>query len=557
MTKGLIEANKGILKRIFSDEFWFVVPQYQRPYVWQEDNIQELIEDLYYAFENKENSEYFLGALVLKRTKEKEFKEYEILDGQQRLTTLCMMIAVLRDLMSKPKYKWTLSEMIYQEENDLLKVPARSRLKYNTRDKVKDFMRDFVIPNGSTRRKELGNCMESSNISVANMSKAIITMHNIFAKREDLEAFTIFLLNNVLFIYVSTDNTEDAFRLFAILNDRGMPLSNADILKSINIGEVPSDELDEYSKNWEYLEEKYNKGFDRFLSFSRTILLKNKPNSNLLDEYENNIYKKGILKKGKNTIDFFIELDEVYDEIINLQSKELSNEFKNLVTIMKIGLHSDEWIPALLSYYLKFRCFELDKFIQRLEYKFVGDLITNVTPSKRRENLNNIIKEIDKVDKENIEDLFNNKQLFNIDKNVFRNAINGDVYGKKYTKYLLLKIEYLMSDNMVHLSNYQEISIEHVLPQHPLKKSHWRRDFTEAQRKSWTNRISNLVLISNKKNVRLGNLDFKKKKEEYLKHRMDVFNSSKVFLDKNSKWDEATLKNRQSTLINMLVNNAF
>ena len=67
--------------------------------------------------------------------------------------------------------------------------------------------------------------------------------------------------------------------------------------------------------------------------------------------------------------------------------------------------------------------------------------------------------------------------------------------------------------------------------------------------------ISNLVLISNNKNVKLGNLDFKKKKEEYLKNRMDVFNSSKVFLDKNSKWDESTLKSRQITLINMLVNN--
>ena len=66
MTNGLIEANKGILKKIFSEEFWFIVPEYQRPYVWQEENIQELIDDLYYAFENKQNSEYFLGALVLK-----------------------------------------------------------------------------------------------------------------------------------------------------------------------------------------------------------------------------------------------------------------------------------------------------------------------------------------------------------------------------------------------------------------------------------------------------------------------------------------------------------
>ena len=155
MTAGLIEANKGILKKIFSEEFWFVIPQYQRPYVWQEDNIQELIDDLYYAFENKGSSEYFLGALVLKRTKEKEFREYEILDGQQRLTTLTMMIAVLRDLMTKPKYKWTLSEMIYQEDNELLKVPARSRLKFNTRDKVKDFMNEFILLPKGTKKEEL------------------------------------------------------------------------------------------------------------------------------------------------------------------------------------------------------------------------------------------------------------------------------------------------------------------------------------------------------------------------------------------------------------------
>lgn len=557
MTKGLIEANKGILKKIFSEEFWFIVPQYQRPYVWQEENIQELIDDLYYAFENKQNSEYFLGALVLKRTTEKEFREYEILDGQQRLTTLCMMMAVIRDLIKKPQYKYTLSQMIYQEENELLKVPSRNRIKYNTRDKVKDFVKDYIIANGSTRKRDLVNYHEDTNISVSNMAKAISTMHTIFENKENLEAFAVFLLNNVLFIYVSTDNTEDAFRLFTILNDRGIPLSNADILKSINIGEISEEDLDEYSKHWEYLEEKYHKGFDRFLSFVRTILLKNKPSSNLLDEYEKNIYQKNILKKGKNTIDFLIELDGIYDKIIDLNDENLSNEYKNLVTIMKLGLHSDEWIPTVLSYFLKFEYYNLDEFIKKLEYKFIGDLMSNVSPSKRRENLNNIIKTIEIVSKENIDILFENRELFDIDKNIFRKNINGDIYGKKYTKYLLLKMEYLMNDNSVYLSNYKEISIEHVLPQNPLKKSHWRRDFTEEQRKLWTNKLSNLVLISNKKNVKLANLDFKKKKEEYLKNRMDVFNSSKIFLDKSSKWDETNLRNRQNIMVNMLINNKY
>ncbi|MDU2201084.1 MAG: DUF262 domain-containing HNH endonuclease family protein [Terrisporobacter othiniensis] len=557
MTKGLIEANKGILKKIFSEEFWFIVPQYQRLYVWQEENIQELIDDLYYAFENKQNSEYFLGALVLKRTTEKEFREYEILDGQQRLTTLCMMMAVIRDLIKKPQYKYTLSQMIYQEENELLKVPSRNRIKYNTRDKVKDFVKDYIIANGSTRKRDLVNYHEDTNISVSNMAKAISTMHTIFDNKENLEAFAVFLLNNVLFIYVSTDNTEDAFRLFTILNDRGIPLSNADILKSINIGEIGEEDLDEYSKHWEYLEEKYHKGFDRFLSFVRTILLKNKPSSNLLDEYEKNIYQKNILKKGKNTIDFLIELDGIYDKIIDLNDENLSNEYKNLVTIMKLGLHSDEWIPTVLSYFLKFEYYNLDEFIKKLEYKFIGDLMSNVSPSKRRENLNNIIKTIEIVSKENIDILFENRELFDIDKNIFRKNINGDIYGKKYTKYLLLKMEYLMNDNSVYLSNYKEISIEHVLPQNPLKKSHWRRDFTEEQRKLWTNKLSNLVLISNKKNVKLANLDFKKKKEEYLKNRMDVFNSSKIFLDKSSKWDETNLRNRQNIMVNMLINNKY
>ena len=557
MTKGLIEANKGILKKIFSEEFWFIVPQYQRPYVWQEENIQELIDDLYYAFENKQNSEYFLGALVLKRTTEKEFREYEILDGQQRLTTLCMMMAVIRDLIKKPQYKYTLSQMIYQEENELLKVPSRNRIKYNTRDKVKDFVKDYIIANGSTRKRDLVNYHEDTNISVSNMAKAISTMHTIFDNKENLEAFAVFLLNNVLFIYVSTDNTEDAFRLFTILNDRGIPLSNADILKSINIGEIGEEDLDEYSKHWEYLEEKYHKGFDRFLSFVRTILLKNKPSSNLLDEYEKNIYQKNILKKGKNTIDFLIELDGIYDKIIDLNDENLSNEYKNLVTIMKLGLHSDEWIPTVLSYFLKFEYYNLDEFIKKLEYKFIGDLMSNVSPSKRRENLNNIIKTIEIVSKENMDILFENRELFDIDKNIFRKNINGDIYGKKYTKYLLLKMEYLMNDNSVYLSNYKEISIEHVLPQNPLKKSHWRRDFTDEQRKLWTNKLSNLVLISNKKNVKLANLDFKKKKEEYLKNRMDVFNSSKIFLDKSSKWDETNLRNRQNIMVNMLINNKY
>lgn len=99
MEKGQIVSDKVKLMDIFSKEFWFVIPEYQRSYVWENDNIMELVDYLVFAYENKPDNEYFLGSLVLKKVKNKEYPEYEVLDGQQRLTTFFIMMAVLRDLV--------------------------------------------------------------------------------------------------------------------------------------------------------------------------------------------------------------------------------------------------------------------------------------------------------------------------------------------------------------------------------------------------------------------------------------------------------------------------
>ena len=108
MTQGKIDANKVIFQKIFSEDFWFVIPEYQRSYVWQTDNISELVEDLYFAFQNKPDSDYFLGSLVLKSVKGSSYPEYEVLDGQQRLTTFLIMMAVLRDLIPDERAKNTI-----------------------------------------------------------------------------------------------------------------------------------------------------------------------------------------------------------------------------------------------------------------------------------------------------------------------------------------------------------------------------------------------------------------------------------------------------------------
>lgn len=114
-----------------------------------------------------------------------------------------------------------------------------------------------------------------------------------------------------------------------------------------------------------------------------------------------------------------------------------------------------------------------------------------------------------------------------------------------------------MSDNTVHLSSFNCISVEHVLPQNPKNDSEWNKIFTKDERAKWTNKLGNLVLISKRKNSSLGNCDFKEKKEKYLKSRIDAFNGSKVFIESNDKWTVDVLQDRQAKNIKMLVDNKY
>ena len=165
--------------------------------------------------------------------------------------------------------------------------------------------------------------------------------------------------------------------------------------------------------------------------------------------------------------------------------------------------------------------------------------------------MNNILKSIEVSS--STEYLFENNSLFNVNNDELLRNLSGDVYGKRFARYILLKYEYTITDNTVHLSNYKYISVEHVLPQNPNESSEWMRVFNPDDRTEWTNKLANLVLISKKKNSKLSNLDFIEKKQRYLSSRIDIFKGSKIFMDTNDKWDLDLLKKRQSEMLDSLI----
>jgi uncharacterized protein with ParB-like and HNH nuclease domain len=557
-----IKSEKILVKDIFST-MWFRIPEYQRPYIWSKDEVNELLDDLTFAQKEKPEQEYFLGSFVFQSKKAnpfggQEFDENDLLDGQQRMTTLLLLFACIRDLAKDKEAKEDCQNCIYQKGSTYRKVPERNRLVFAIRDEVQNFVDEFVKPEGGTDcQDELEkNVFSQDDKSLQNMAQAILEIHRFFkdpercASPEDLLQF---LLNKVLLIYVATQDLDDAFRLFTILNDRGVPLRNSDILKSLNLGALEKDsDKTKYAKLWEEAESELGDDFDRFLNYLRTILVKDKARLNLLQEFEQKIYdpkekekatgqkKPALLKKGKDTFQLIERYLKHYVTLLgenNYDDTGSSFQFDNLVKVMLTGLPSTDWIPPLLHYFDRFKYVRLLDFLALLDNKFSADWIAQYSPTDRIENMNQVIKAVEKA---KAPDDVLNDPCFKIDTEEFVRIVDATVYGRRFTRYLLLKLDFLYQDQ-AHRMSFETLSVEHILPQTPADGSRWKQDFSDDYRDQWTDRLGNLVLISTKKNSSQGRLDYIDKKAKYFIKSINTCPNSLRVLQ-NVQWTPAELE---------------
>lgn len=412
-----IASDKITIKDVFAEDMWFSIPDYQRPYVWGEDQISSLLDDVAHSALNTPDSQYFLGSLVLhtepKQNGNTNYQENSVLDGQQRLTTLYLLQAVVRDLATDSRLKSTCAKAIFQEGNPYDGIPERLRIEFAIRKEVEEFINTYIKPEGGTLKKEelLKLVNNSKNVSVRNMANAILIIAKWFTIEENLniDIFFPYLRQYVILVYVSSSELEDAYRLFTVLNDRGIKLRNSDILKAQNLKEVSTEAKQaEYAKYWEELEGELEEDFDLFLSYIRTILVKEKARHNLLKEFDDNIYhpKKynyttkrqekapALLKRGDDTFDIIKKYKTHFDIIFSGNNHHINNNwaFDNLVKVMQDTALSDIWVPPLLVYRENFGEDMIFNFLTLLDNKFSGDWIARETPTTRIEGMNTIIK---------------------------------------------------------------------------------------------------------------------------------------------------------------------
>ena len=573
-----IEAKEAKAGELFSEQFIFEVPIYQRPLSWAREHFEQLITDIMDAM-NSQEEQYFLGSIVLNERKE---RRYEVIDGQQRLTALTILLAIIRDLIRDEDRKREIHSYIYQEERPLKGIPAIMRVV--PWEDLQRLFQDYIYTVGKTR--ELLEDFMNGRIKYADkqdpvyhLYEAVSVFYEKLSDMDDrqLEELSKYLLNNVYFVYIKTTSRSSAFRLFNVLNTRGLPLSTIDILKSVNLEAIDEDHLrKKYAYKWRELEEDIGREeLDNLIAYVRMIKVKRKARLSMYDEYER-MFKAGLLKKGMEFFEYIYNMAEIYrdkilDPQINAKNSELKNRYIAIVDVMKRYLPFSDWIPPVMAFHHKFRDEDaLSLFLLKLEKKVFIEWLAGFSVTERITSMARILRLIEKSNSS--EDVINNMFVHEEeeprkgkkgrvidfhDRKLVEEILIGKLddpqlytlHGGKLAKYVLLRMDIELWNLESVLPKYQGmVTVEHILPRNPPPDSEWIKKFSEEERRIWTDKLGNLVLLSGRKNSKAGTRDFKKKKETYFRRKCTPFRITQEIMDYDD-WNVDVLENRHHILM--------
>ncbi|AUS35734.1 DUF262 domain-containing protein (plasmid) [Rhodococcus qingshengii] len=511
----LIDAGEVQLGKLFTAEYDFVIPDYQRPYAWGKDETLQLLDDLQSSLDRDTDEPYFLGSVVL--VKEKGVATAEVIDGQQRLTTLTIVFSVLRDLAVNSSLRADIQKFVEEPEVVWDNRPAQPRLKLRDRDAK--FFRENIQTDGA-----IAALMSLSDNHVKTDAQKSIrdnaeALHEALAEWTEDERKRLFVMmaSRTFLVVVSTPDLNSAYRIFSVMNARGLPLTPPDIFKSQAVGAISESDRGNYADLWEDLEEELGRvEFGNLFLYLRTIVSQARAERGLLVEFPKQVLNDYLPANGKAFIDNLLDPYALADQRLINQDFDGGGLWDDVNAWLKrlVQLDNDDWRPAAL-WALKNHKDDpafLNSFLQKLERIAASFLLRRVYTTPRVARYLELLKQLDAGDGLGAKAFL----LSDEEKKQTRERISGEIYlVKQVRKYVLLRLDSIIADDPGASYTHKIITVEHVLPQTPKVDSQWLDDFTEDQRAYWTHRLGNLLLLNRTKNSQAQNFDFALKKSKY------------------------------------------
>lgn len=546
-----IQGKEWPLAKIFSNDFVFNVPNYQRPYLWTTEQAGELLSDSLEALGNSTGSvddlnPYFLGSTVLIKG---ENPEAHIVDGQQRLVTLTILLSAIRTFLPQ-KEADSITAMLYEKENPILGTPNRYRLKIRPRD-VEVFQKYIQDEDGLSKIEDLSNESSDSIKNIYHNARLFLGRLESLTQEECIRLVQ-FMAKRCFMVVVSTPDPNSAYRVFSILNDRGLDLSYTDILKAELIGEIGRHDEEKYTKKWEDIEEQLGRdSFKDLFAHIRMIYTKSKLRGTVLQE----IRDHAPIKHPKTFIDEILQpMGEAFDQIKNAsyESTTRADTINRLLTYLK-RIDNFDWQPPAILYLMRNgnNPQEIERFFQDLERLASGMMIIRADVNYRLERYGRLLTAI-----EDGKDLYADDsplQLTTVEQITAFAILDGGIYDfVKIRLPVLLRLDEALSGGEASY-DYPIITVEHVLPQSPSQGSKWLEWWPEEQTRSkYLHRLGNLALLSRRKNSQAQNFEFERKKNEYFCHGGVSRYALTTQVLNEKEWTPQVVEARQKLLIDTL-----
>lgn len=514
-----LTAKEQRLAEIFSDEYVFSIPGYQRPYAWGQDQAQELLDDLLGALASaptqlNEAAPYFLGSIVL--IKEVASPEATVVDGQQRLTTLTLLLSAIRATVGNVDVQNDITSCIYEKGSLVKGTQPRYRLLLRERDR--DFFRQYVQhENGLHELAKLNAVLPDAQARLR--ANAEVFMLGL-AKRQQAELVRLvqFIITRCYIVTVATPDLDSAYRIFGVLNSRGLDLSATDILKAEIIGGIEPTLRDAFTKKWEDKEEDLGRDeFGDLFSHIRMVYRRAKPQGTLLKEFKEHVVSA---KQPRIFVDeVLLPMAQAFCELRDADySSQRHAEHVNEYLRWLNRLEFKDWVPPALVFFVRNRqqpeaVLGFFRDLERLAYSM---LARKAGVNERIERFSALTGAIESG--ADLSGAASPLQLSLEEQYQTYEALSGPLYethSPRALALLLLRLDDLMSDGS---ASYQHdvVSVEHVMPQQPAPNSQWAIWVPyKATHQYWVHRLGNLALLSRKKNSSASNRDFDWKKSAY------------------------------------------
>ncbi|MGL2845079.1 DUF262 domain-containing protein [Helicobacter pylori] len=573
-----IESNDSHLRGILKDELYYQIPIYQRPYQWTEENCEKLLDDLFSSYEYYKESDYFCGSLVLiaiGTDSATNATTYDVVDGQQRLSTFILLAKVLATLYNNEVSNNKTSKDFLEKSLGDTDGEKRKRLTFNTiglnaKDDFQgalDFFDDLDASKGKNSKSN--DPSKGKN----NYLKNAICLKDYLEKKEieNINDFIKWLYFKVVFIKTTCPNISMALRIFSVLNARGLPLHAIDIFKGELLKKLTEEkEQEELAIRWEDLRQKcLDNGFAMETLFSQYLIYfyaktsREKMEKRLVTWFENlNKPPLEYLKGIENFYNAYGEMLEMQDRHAHLLSYLASDFWRVILCTSILHHYSPQDIEALKELLVKF---------------YYQNWVARTKQSQIEQTCCNMIKAL--KEKKSMEHILSiartNLALYSVMQHFKENLGDSHVYEKQptknpYLKPILILVEYFISDDDCPkcIQMDRKLHIERILPQNPDPSSQWVKDFSEEERELYTHSLANLTLLGGKKNSQASNLDFKEKKEIYMGNAVKlgkdkrgrekpykVMTCYKMTIDiahKYTEWTPKSLETRKEELIGII-----